>query len=187
MASSPRRRRRRPRRSQFRWQIPKPAEDSTGTPIGWMCLTGILYAAAGIILASFPTPYWIWIMALGGALAQALALAGPQALRRFRVWAAHGLVSLAILGTGAIVAALSAALNYVGTDNLDQITPGEVAFEVFWISVIALVVAALGAIVSAETGDRLLKTFNRLQTTLVLAATCILGLALGGFMGLLVV
>jgi len=52
----------------------------------------------GLLLAAFPVPYWIWNVALAGVLAQALALAGPQALGRLRWWRANALVLLAILG-----------------------------------------------------------------------------------------
>lgn len=183
MASSPRRQRKPNLWQSLRRGLGEPA----GIPVGWMGLTGILYAAAGTIMASFPAPYWIWNLALGGTIAQALALAGPKALQRFRWWSANLLALLAILGTGAIVVALSIALGYSGTDDLDAIVPKETAFEVIRVSLVALMVAALGAIISAETGDRLLKTFNRLQTTLVLAATGILGLGLGALVGLFLV
>ncbi|MDB9525183.1 hypothetical protein PN498_04230 [Oscillatoria sp. CS-180] len=179
-----------PRRQQRKlrpWRRSRrPSNVPTTIPWGWMCLTGILYMATGMVMAAFPAPYWIWNLALGGAIAQALALAGPQALRHFRYWSANSLVFLAILGTGAIVVALATALGFVGTDQLDEIKLTATTFQVIRVSFLAIVIAALGAIVGAETGDRLLRTFNRLQTTLVLAATCILGLGLGGLIGLLV-
>ncbi|NER79323.1 MAG: hypothetical protein F6K42_07005, partial [Leptolyngbya sp. SIO1D8] len=179
MASSPQRRRRRQNRSQF-WQnfFRKHSVEPTGIPVGWLCLTAILYAAAGTIMASFPAPYWIWNLALGGVIVQSLALAGPKALRRFGWWAANGLALLAIVGTGALVIALATALGYAGTDNLDEIIPKETAFEVIRMGFVAVILAASGGIIGAETGDRLLRILNRLQTTLVLAATCILGLGL---------
>lgn len=182
MASSPRQQRKRRlwRRSR------RSSTGGTGAPWGWMCLTGIVYASVGAILASFPAPYWIWNLALGGAIAQALALAGPEALGRFRWWGATALSLLAILGTGAIVVALGIALGFVGTENIDDIELKATAFQVIRVSLLALVVAALGASISAETGDRLLRSFNRVETSLVLAATCILGLGLGGLISLLV-
>ncbi len=166
-----------------------PQQPSRTAPIPWvwMGLTALLYAAAGVIMASFPAPYWIWNVALGGAIAQCLALAGPFSLRRFRWWSANVLALVAILGTGAIAMAVAAALGYSGTDNLDALVPKETAFEVVRGGLIALVIAALGAILSAETGDRLLKGFKRLPTTIILAAICILGLGLGGLIGVLVV
>jgi hypothetical protein len=149
-----------------------------------MAITGLLYAAAGTIMAVFPAPYWIWNLALGGAIAQSLALAGPNALRRYPWFRAQMLTLLAILGAGAIAVAVAIALGFVGTDNLDNIEIAATTFEVIRVSLLAFVIAALGAIMTAETGDRLLYTFQRLQTMLILAATCILGLGLGGLIGL---
>ena len=182
MASSPRQ----PRKSR----LLRPSRNQPIVPeyIPWrlMIFTAIVYAAAGTVMASFPGPYWIWNLAIGGAIAQASALAGPIALSRFTWWKANALVLLALLGTSALAVALGIALGFVGTDNLDEIELMATAFEVIRVGLLAMVIAALGAVLSAETGDRLLYTFNRLQTTLVLAATCILGLGLGGFMGLLI-
>jgi len=174
-------------RSQFRfWQRWQGKLSPAGIPVGWMCLTAIAYAAAGTILSSFPAPYWVWNLAAGGTIAQSLALAGPKSLRRFRWWFANLLALLAIVGTGAMGVALSTALGYVGTDNLDDIVLEATAYQVIRVSLLAIVVAALGAIISAETGDRLLKTFGRLQTMLILAANCILGLMIGALIGLLI-
>ena len=188
MASPPRRRRRRRSQESLLWQNFRNWFDAPeGVPVGLMVLTGILYAASGTIIASFSAPYWIWNLALGGVVAQVLALAGPKALRRFRWWSANVLALLAILGTGAIVIAVSISLGYAGTDNIDEIEPTATAFEVIRVSFMAVVIAALGAVMSAHTGDHLLRSFNRLQTTLILAATCILGLGFGGLIGLLAV
>jgi hypothetical protein len=151
-----------------------------------MLLTGLIYAAAGTILAVFPAPYWIWNLALGGVIAQSLALAGPQSLQRLRWFSAQLLVALAMLGALALAIAVAIALGFVGTDNLDQIEVQATAFEVIRVSLLAFVIAALGAIFTAATGDRLLSHFSRLQTMLILAATCILGLGLGGLIGLAV-
>jgi hypothetical protein len=150
-----------------------------------MGLTGLLYVMAGTIMAAFPTPYWIWNLALGGAIAQSLALAGPKALSRFRWWNANALSLLAILGAVLVGIALGIALGFVGTDNLDAIEVQATAFETIQMGFLALVIAALSAIVTAATGDRLIYSFNRLQASLILAATCVLGLGLGALIGLL--
>lgn len=156
-------------------------------PWGWVVGTAFIYAAAGLVMASFPAPYWIWNLALAGVIIQALALAGPKALSQFGWWRTNLLALLAIIGTGAMVVALAIALNHAGTDKLDDIVPKVAAMDVLKMSLMALITAAAGAIVSAETGDRLLATFNRIQTSLVLAAVCILGLGIGGLIGILAV
>lgn len=156
-------------------------------PWGWVIVTAFLYAAAGLVMASFPAPYWIWNLALAGVLIQSLALAGPKSLLRLGWWRTQFLALLAIIGTGAMVVALTIALNHTGTDQLDNIVPQVAAMNVLKMSLMALMIAAAGAIVSAETGDRLQVTFTRLQTSLVLAAVCILGLGCGGLLGILTV
>jgi hypothetical protein len=156
-------------------------------PWGWVIVTAFLYAAAGLIMAAFPAPYWIWNLALAGVIIQALALAGPKSLLRLGWWRTQFLALLAIIGTGAMVVALTIALNHAGTDQLDNIVPRVAATDVLKMSLMALITAAAGAIVSAETGDRLQATFTRLQTSLVLAAVCILGLGAGGLLGILAV
>lgn len=189
MASPPRRQRRRqPKQTPQIWRhLRSWLDEPAGVPFAWMCLTSLLYAAMGMIMAAFPAPYWIWNLALGGAITQAITLAGPRALKRFHWLSANGLAFLSILGTGAIVIALSIALGYSGADNIDEVIPKDTAFEVLRVSGVAFLIAALGAIVGAATGDRLLKNFNRIQTTLVLASTCILGLGIGGLIGLALV
>ncbi len=172
---APRRRpRRRPRRQL--------AQQST---FPWLWLGGCfaLYAAAGVILAAFPAPYWIWYLALGGTLMQAIVLAGPRALAQVHWLPANLLAILAILATGATGAALAISLNQAGTDNLDDIVPQATVLEVALFCAVALLIAAAAAILSAETGDRLLLRFRRYQTSLILAAFCVLGLGLGGLMG----
>lgn len=188
MASSPRRQRRRQQRASQFWRFCREwFDEPAGIPVRWLCLTAILYAAAGTIMASFPAPYWIWNLALGGAIAQSVALAGPRALKRFRWWSANVLALLAILGTGAVVIALGIALGYAGTDNIDAIVPKDTIFQVIWVSLVAFTIPALSAIIGAATSDRLLHHFGRLQTTLIMASISILGLVLGGVVGLLLV
>ncbi|MDA0674599.1 MAG: hypothetical protein O3C67_12960 [Cyanobacteria bacterium] len=184
MASTPRR----PRRSASLGQRFQAWFATPGNlPWLWIVGTAFVYAIAGLMLASFPAPYWIWNLALAGVLAQAIALAGPRALSRFRWWSANLLALLAIVGAGAMVVALAIALNYVGTDQLDQLVPQQAAMEVLKMSLIAVVTAALAGIINAETGDRLLALFNRLQSSLILAAAGILGLAIGGGIGVIAV
>ncbi|ASC72533.1 hypothetical protein XM38_034910 [Halomicronema hongdechloris C2206] len=157
-----------------------------GLPKGWIAGTLLLYGVAGLILATFPAPYWIWTLALAGILAQALALAGARALAQFRWLPANLLTLLAMVGSGAFVAALAIALNYAGSDDLDQVSATAAVWQVMQLSLVALVVAALCAVISTEVGDRLLQVFSRLQTSLILAALSVLGLGLGGLIGLAV-
>lgn len=184
MAPSPRprlrlptwRRRRRPR-----------AQVSTGIPWLWLAITVLLYLSIGLLLAAFPVPAWIWYLALGGVVLQAIALAGPKALSRFSWWSSNALALLAILGTVLVTIALGISMGFVGTEDLDEVAMQSTTFEVLRVSLLAIFVPSVGAIVGAETGDRLLSVLNRLKTTLVLAMGCLAGLGLGAAISLLVV
>lgn len=169
------------RRRPSRFPRPLALDD---VPLKWMAASLVTYAVAGLLLAIFPAPIWIWNLALGGAIAQAAALAGPKSLQRFEWLLANLLVLLAILGTGLMVMALAIAINYSGAADLDQVTLLSLFGDVIKVGLGAVIIAALGAVISAETGDRLIFTFNHLQSTLILSGTCILGLGFGGLIGL---
>lgn len=160
---------------------------SSKLPAKWLCLNGLIWAAVGAILATFSVPLWVWGLVLGGTVAQTSVLAGPRSLARFRWWSANFLVLLAILGAGAIVSGLSIALSYAGTENLDQVVPMEFGLDVLKMSTVALLIGGLGAVVNAAVGDRLLISFNHLQTVVILAASSFSGLGIGSLIGWLIV
>ncbi|PSN19157.1 hypothetical protein C7271_08750 [filamentous cyanobacterium CCP5] len=147
-------------------------------PTPWLWLLGciVVYAIVGLILGGLPSPYWVWIIALGAILAQAIALAGPKTLARFRWWFANLLALLATVGAGALAVALAISLGFVGSASLAETLPRELILEIIQYALIALVTAA--------TGDRLMVNYRRLQASLILASSCVLGLALGGIVGL---
>jgi hypothetical protein len=136
---------------------------------------------------AFPAPLWIWYLAVGGVVLQAIALAGPKALGRFRWWSANALALVAILGAGLVAVALGISMGFVGTDNLDEVEVQSTAFEVLRVGLLAILVPAMSGIIAAETGDRLLPVFNRLRTSVILAVACLAGLGLGAAIGLLAV
>lgn len=139
----------------------------------------------GAILAAFPLPAWIWILAVVGAIIQIIALAGPQALRRFRWLAANLLVLGSSLGAGLLAIALAVALNHNGTDQLDELTINSAFWEVFRYSAFAMVLAAISSGVTAALGDRLLRHFQQRQTMAILMATALIGLGVGSMFGYL--
>lgn len=152
--------------------------------IKWVAASLLAYAIIGLLLASFPAPGWIWNLALVSAIAQAAALAGPKSLQRFGWLSANLLALLAILGTGLMVVAIAIALNYSGSSDLDQVTPLSLVGDGIKVGLGAIITAASAAIIGAETGDRLILSFNQLQSTLILAGICVLGLGVGGLIGL---
>ncbi|MGB3199805.1 MAG: hypothetical protein WBA99_02815 [Nodosilinea sp.] len=152
---------------------------------GLWLLCGLLYAAAGMILTALVGP-WVWLGAALGAVIQALALAGPEALRRFRWLTANLLVLGSILGGTALAVALSIALNHLGTDSLDDISLGRALAEVILYSLLAVGLAVLCSLAMAALGDRLLRRNTASKTSLMLVITALGGLALGGGIGQLI-
>lgn len=179
--------RRRKTRPEPQGKRPATPAKRPSTPWVWMLWTILLYAAVGLILAAFPVPYWIWSIALVAIGCQAIALVGSLALSQFRWFSATCLSLLGILGAGALAAALAIALNYTGSNQVDDLEPLQLVLEVGQFSLLALVLAASCAIVTAETGDRLKAIYHRFRTSLILAAVCVLGLGTGGILGLLLV
>ncbi|MBD0334823.1 MAG: hypothetical protein ICV62_04995 [Cyanobacteria bacterium Co-bin13] len=159
--------------------------NATPTPWLWLTATLLLYGSAGLILAAFPVPYWIWTVALAGILLQSVALVGPKALQRLRRVTSRLMTLLGIVGAAALAFALSAALNFLGTPDLEGMELQGAALEVMMLSLAALLLAGLCAVVTARTGDRLIAPFRRAQACLILAATAVLGLGIGGAVGLL--
>jgi hypothetical protein len=139
----------------------------------------------GAILAAFPIPGWVWVVALGGMLVQIFTLAGPQALRRFRWLAANLLVLGSSLGAGLLAISLAIALNHAGTAQIDDITVTSLFWEVFRYSLLAVVLAAICSGVTASLGDRLLRHFKQRQTIFILAVTTLAGLGVGSLFSLL--
>lgn len=152
---------------------------------GLWLLCGFLYAIAGIMLTALAGP-WVWLGAALGAMVQAVALAGPEALQRFRWLTANLLVLGSILGSTALAIALSIALNHLGTANLDDITLGRAMAEVILYSLLAVGLAVLCSLSTAVLGDRLLRRNTGSKTSLMLVATALAGLLLGGGIGYLI-
>ena len=173
------------RRRRLRLNLSHSASgNQPGVPWGPMLLCILIYAFTGLFLASFPAPYWVWNLALGGTVLQTVAMAGPRALGQMRWLPANFLALLSIIGTGLIVVALAIAMNFRAPAILDEIEVNEALLSTGMIALVAIVTAALSAITSAAVGDRMLAVFRRFQAMLILAALCMLGLGLGGLVGL---
>ncbi|RZM76082.1 hypothetical protein [Leptolyngbya iicbica] len=184
MASSPRQPPKPRGWRRFRYQA---AQGKGRFPWGWLAVVLLLHLSIGLLLMAFPAPVWIWYLAVGGVVLQAIALAGPKALGRFRWWSANALALVAILGAGLVAVALGVSMGFVGTANLEDVDVQSTAFEVLRVGFLAILVPAMSGIIAAETGDRLLPFSNRWRTSLLLAVICLAGLGLGAAIGLLVV
>lgn len=178
--------RRTQRRRPPAWKTALERLSNQPTPWLWLLACVAAYGSAGLILGGLPSPYWVWIIALAAVLTQAIALAGPTTLARFRWWFANLLVLLATVGAAALAVALAISLGFLGSNDLEGTLPRELVLEVIQYALIALGLAALCGGLTAATGDRLVGTYHRLRSSLILAATCVLGLGLGGLVGLVI-
>ncbi|HEY9760877.1 MAG TPA: hypothetical protein V6D07_00040 [Trichocoleus sp.] len=174
------------RRPEASWKRMLDRANAGLLPWPWMLITLLLHAAAGLILGAFPVPYWAWTLGLASVLLQAIALPGGRTLSKFRWFPATALSLLGIAGAATLTVAISIGLNFAGSADLTNLSPSQVIFEVLKFSMLALALGVLCSAAAAETGDFLSARFKRIQATLLLAATCILGLALGGLFGLLI-
>jgi hypothetical protein len=152
-------------------------------PWGLLVICGVLYVAIGLILASFPIAPWFWGIAVLAIIIQLLALGGPKALQRFKALPANLVALGSIVGASGLAVVLSVALNHLGTDQLDDLSIASAILEVFFFSLLALVLAALTAFVTARLGDILLKRVTPPQASLILVFTCLLSLGLGAALG----
>ncbi|WP_155523747.1 hypothetical protein [Nodosilinea nodulosa] len=181
----PAQRRRRPAPARPRPQRRSGRSDGRRPSAGLWFLCGLFYAAAGMILAALAGP-WVWLGAALGAIVQSMALAGPSALQRFRRLTANLLVLGNLIGGTALAVALSVALNHLGTDNIDNLTIGRAVVEVVFYSLMAVGLAVLCSLATAALGDRLLRHNKGSKTSLILVATVLAGLGVGGAIGLLI-
>ncbi|MEO0459052.1 MAG: hypothetical protein AAF152_21065 [Cyanobacteria bacterium P01_A01_bin.114] len=152
----------------------------------WPAIGGsvLFYGLAGLLLGSVSPPYWVWPLAMGGTLMQALSLTGPQSLSGL-TWPQIVRVGLlARLGSVLLVVALAIAANFANTDDFDSIKLGSTALTVIGASLIAILLTVLCTGVAMKTGDRLVTLFGRARSSLMLAGVCFLGLFLGGLIGL---
>ncbi|MBE9136710.1 hypothetical protein IQ254_05750 [Nodosilinea sp. LEGE 07088] len=154
---------------------------------GLWLLCGLFYAAAGLILTALSEASWLWLGALAATVLQGGALAGPRSLQRFQWLTANLLVLGSIIGGSVMAAMLSIALNHLGTDNLNDLTLTSVLVDIVLYSCFAVGLAVLCSLAVTALGDQLLRRYSGRTTSIVLIATNVLGLALGGALGLLLI
>ncbi|MEM9164340.1 MAG: hypothetical protein AAGC54_14890 [Cyanobacteria bacterium P01_F01_bin.4] len=144
----------------------------------------LFYALAGLLLGAVSPPFWVWPLAMGGTLMQALSLTGPQSLAELTRPQIRRVGVLARLGSLLLVVALAISANFANTNDFDSIKLGSTAWTVLGASLMAIILTALCTTVAMQTGDRLVALFGRSRSGLMLAGVCFLGLFLGGLIGL---
>jgi hypothetical protein len=155
---------------------------------GLVLLCGLLYLLVGFIVTAVPGFPWIWPVVLVGTGLQVLELTV------FSTGVPTGKIGARILagvlrwfGAIALTVALASALNYLGTDQLNDITLGSVFGQVLGLSLLAFLLAMLCRLTTARLEYRLQQRLRPRQTLLILSIVTFLSLAAGGTVGLLTV
>lgn len=168
-------------------KIPKrvgKARSGTETPWPLLLLVLALHGVVGLLLAVFSAPFWVWPLAFGGTLLQAVVLAGPRALsslQGMRIWLSR---LVTCLGIAMAVVALAVAVGYAGTNDIDEIQFVQTGLALLFINLGVLGLTAVCSLLIAQVGDRLLKQMGRVRSSSYILSFCFLGLFLGGALGL---
>jgi hypothetical protein len=145
----------------------------------------LLYLLTGFIVTALPEFPWLWPVVLVGTGLQVLELTVFSAGESTgRTGSRIGMGVLRGLGAIALTMALASALNYLGTDQLNDITPGGVVMQVLGLSLLAFLLAMLCRLTTARLAYRLQNRLQPRQTLLILGTVTFLGLAAGGTVGL---
>lgn len=149
-----------------------------------LVLVAAFHIGVGLLLSIFSPPFWVWPLALGGTLIQVVALAGPRALSSLS--GIQILLSrwLTCLGVGLSVVALSIAVGFGGTNDIDAIQFAETGTNLFLINLGVLLLTGICSLLIAYVGDRLLETMGRSRCALSILGTCFLGLVSGVAIGM---
>ena len=168
-------------------QVPRrvgKARPATGIPWALLSLVLALHLIVGLLLSVFSPPYWVWPLALGGTLMQAVVLAGPKALSSFTGFRILLSRFVTCLGTAMSVVALAIAVGFGGTSDIDLIEFTQIGLSLFFINLGVLLLTAACSLIIAHAGDRLLREMGRVRCSLILLSFCFLGLFIGGVLGL---
>ncbi|NEP16937.1 MAG: hypothetical protein F6J97_08515 [Leptolyngbya sp. SIO4C1] len=166
-----------PRRRRSRYRSPSLIPWSAAG----VCL--LFYALAGLLLGAVSPPYWVWPLAMAGALLQSVAMCGMQALAALAPPQARRAFLLGALGSLCLVVALAIAANYAGAAPVETTSLQITLLSAVLSTLLALALAGLCTFAAAWTGDWLLAAFGRSRSGLMVAALCFLGLFLGGLLG----
>ena len=118
-------------------QVPRrvgKARPATGIPWALLSLVLALHLIVGLLLSVFSPPYWVWPLALGGTLMQAVVLAGPKALSSFTGFRILLSRFVTCLGTAMSVVALAIAVGFGGTSDIDLIKFTQIGLALFFIN-----------------------------------------------------
>lgn len=142
----------------------------------------ILYVLIGLMLSVPAPPYWVWIPAVLGTLMLVVGQTRPlvpyQPSGRSGLWA--------YLGGLLLVIPLAVAANYAGGDqSFDNIRFVVALVSLAMLTLLAVLLTAAVAIISAQTGAQLIRIIDYRRSLSVLPSACFSGIFLGGLAGFL--
>ena len=141
----------------------------------------VLYALIGLMLTVPAPPYWVWIPAILGTPMLVVGLMQPLIPTK-----SSGRSGLAYLGGLLLVVPLAVAANYAGSEqSFDNIRFVAALVSLALLTLLAVLLTAAVAIISARAGARLLRIFDDRRSLSVLLLTCFTGAFLGGLAGFL--
>lgn len=149
---------------------------------GLVVLCTLVYALVGYLVTALPPMLWLWPLALVGALCQGAELALGNSRSG---WNRPMVGLLRLLGTTALLASLAIGLNFLGSDQLDDITIPGVAAQILLLGLLAAFLVYLCRAITQQLGHQLQRRLSGKQAPWVLALVGIVGLAIGGGLGLL--
>ncbi len=152
---------------------------------GLLLLCGLIYGLVGFLVTALPPVPWLWPLVLVALVlhlwAISLVAAGD------RGWSARlGTGILQLLAALGLVLPLAIAMNYLGSDQVDDITIAGTLGQVILFSLGAVVVALACRWATTQLGDYLIRRLSLRQMRGVLALVGVIGLILGGAAGILV-
>lgn len=154
------------------------------TGAGLMLLYGLIYGGVGFLLTALPAVPWWWPVALVAMGVHIWVISRSTPLTPTRRWlsplSTDGLQILTALG---LTLALTVAMNYLGSDQLNDITVGGTALQVVVFSLMAVGVALACRWVTHHLSHRLLGHLSHRQTRGILGGIGLIGMTLGGALG----
>ncbi len=146
-----------------------------------MVILFVVYVLMGLLMSLPGPPYWVWI---------AIALAIPLLVLGFnRPVVAGGRTDrgdlMAYVGGLTMAIALSVSANYIGSNSsFDDVRFFTAIAALAALTLLAVFLTAIAAILSAQAGTRLMITASYARSVGVVIITSFLGLCVGGVVGL---
>ncbi|HIK45843.1 MAG TPA: hypothetical protein IGR64_13315 [Leptolyngbyaceae cyanobacterium M65_K2018_010] len=152
---------------------------------GLIFFSGLIYVLVGFIVTALPDQLWLWPLVLVGSWVQVWELTPPtQEQKTGKIGGSFlWLPFLRLLGIGSFTLALAVALNYLGTDQLDDITLASLIGQILALSLLAVLLALACRRTTATLAKRLEQRLKLPPRRVTLGTIALLGLAIGGLAG----